>query len=102
MFSLVVKLVCKLHIQIFADGIYLVDLHIQVGVERWYDMQLVVVELGQQYVELHDPNKMWVNCNLEVIVTDSLKYEFKLQVQMVSCQVIQEQHKHSDIIELIR
>jgi hypothetical protein len=27
-------------------------------------MQLDGVELGQQRVELHGPNKMWVNCNL--------------------------------------
>jgi hypothetical protein len=62
----VVKLLCKLHIQIFADGRYLVDFHIQVGVERWYDMQLIVVELGQQHVELQGPN-IWVNCNPEVM-----------------------------------
>jgi hypothetical protein len=55
------KLVCKLHIQIFTDGRYLVHLYTQVVVERWYDMQLDVVELGQQ----HD--KMWVNCNLVVM-----------------------------------
>jgi hypothetical protein len=30
-------------------------------------MQLDVVEPGQQHEELHGPNKMWVNCNLEVI-----------------------------------
>jgi hypothetical protein len=64
----VVKLVCILHIQIFVDGRYLVDLYVQVGVGRWYDMQLVIVELGQQHEELHDPNKMWVNCNLVVMV----------------------------------
>jgi hypothetical protein len=64
----VVKLVCTLHIQISVDGRYLVDLHIQVGVGRWYDIQLVIVELGQQHEELHDPNKMWVNCNLVVMV----------------------------------
>jgi hypothetical protein len=29
-------------------------------------MQLDVVELGQQRVELHDPNKIWVNCNLAI------------------------------------
>jgi hypothetical protein len=61
-------LVCILHIQIFVDGRYLVDLYVQVGVGRWYDMQLVIVELGQQHEELHDPNKMWVNCNLVVMV----------------------------------
>jgi hypothetical protein len=60
--------VCILHIQIFVDGRYLVDLYVQVGVGRWYDMQLVIVELGQQHEELHDPNKMWVNCNLVVMV----------------------------------
>jgi hypothetical protein len=49
-------------------GGYLVDLHVQVGVERWYDMQLDVVKLGQQRVELHVPNKMWVNCNLAITV----------------------------------
>jgi hypothetical protein len=38
--------VCIQHIQIFADGRYLVDLHVQVGVGRWYDMLLDVVELG--------------------------------------------------------
>jgi hypothetical protein len=52
------KLVCIQHIQIFADGRYLINLHEQVGVERWYDMQLDVVELGRQCVELHGPNKM--------------------------------------------
>jgi hypothetical protein len=31
-------------------------------------MQLNVVELGQQHEKLHDPNKMWVNCNLEVMI----------------------------------
>jgi hypothetical protein len=31
-------------------------------------MQLDVVKLGQQCVELHDPNKMWVNCNLVIMV----------------------------------
>jgi hypothetical protein len=62
----VVKLLCKLHIQIFADERYLVDFHIQVGVERWYDMQLIVVELGQQHVQLQGPN-IWVNCNPEVM-----------------------------------
>jgi hypothetical protein len=60
--------VCTLHIQIFAYGRYLVDLHVQVGVGRWYDMQLVIVELGQQHKDLHDPNKMWANCNLVVMV----------------------------------
>jgi hypothetical protein len=55
------KLVCTPHIQISIDGRYLVDIHVQAGVERWYDMQLVVVELGQQHEELRDPNKMWVN-----------------------------------------
>jgi hypothetical protein len=37
----------ELHIQISEDGRYLVDLHVQDGVRRWCDMQLVVVELGQ-------------------------------------------------------
>jgi hypothetical protein len=60
--------VCIHHIQIFTDGRYLVDLHVQVGVGRWYDMQLDIVELGQQHGELHRPNKMWVNCNLVVMV----------------------------------
>jgi hypothetical protein len=59
--------VCIQHIQIFTDGRYLVDRHIQVGVGRWYDMQLDIVELGQQHEELYGPNKMWVNCNLEVM-----------------------------------
>jgi hypothetical protein len=36
----------------------LVDLHVQVGVRSWYDMQLDVVELGQQHEELHDSNKI--------------------------------------------
>jgi hypothetical protein len=61
------KLLCTQHIQIFVDGRFLVDLHIQVGVGRWYDIQLDVVELGQQHEELHGPNKMWVNCNLIVM-----------------------------------
>jgi hypothetical protein len=30
-------------------------------------MQLDIVELGQQHEELHDPNKIWVNCNLKVM-----------------------------------
>jgi sulfopyruvate decarboxylase TPP-binding subunit len=60
------KLACVQHIQISANGRYLVDLHVQVGVGRWYDMLLDVVELGQQRVELHDPNKMWLNCNLAI------------------------------------
>jgi hypothetical protein len=34
----------------------LVDLYLQVGVERWYDMQLDVVELGQEHEDLHGPN----------------------------------------------
>jgi hypothetical protein len=33
----------------------------------WYGMQLDVVELGQQCVELHGPNKMWVNYNLVIM-----------------------------------
>jgi hypothetical protein len=41
------KLVGIQHIQISTDGRYLIDLHIQVRVGRWYDMQLDVVELGQ-------------------------------------------------------
>jgi hypothetical protein len=57
-----------LHIQIFTDGRYLVDLYVQAGVGRWYDMQLVVVELYHQHEELHGPNKMWVNYNLVVMV----------------------------------
>jgi hypothetical protein len=61
------KLTCIQYIQISANEIYLVDLHVQVRVGRWYDMQLDVVELGQLHEELHDPNKMWVNCNLEVM-----------------------------------
>jgi hypothetical protein len=64
----VVKLVCTLHIQISANERYLVDIHVQVGVGRWYAMQLVVVELGQQHEELHGPNKIWVNYNLVVMV----------------------------------
>jgi hypothetical protein len=31
-------------------------------------MQLDVVELDQQRVELHGPNKMWVNYNLAITV----------------------------------
>jgi hypothetical protein len=42
------KLTCIQHIQIFVDGRYLVDLHVQIRVGKWYDMQLDVVELGQQ------------------------------------------------------
>jgi hypothetical protein len=61
------KLVCIQHIQISTDGRYLIDLHIQVRVGRWYDMQLDAVELGQQRVELYGPNKMWVNCNLIIM-----------------------------------
>jgi hypothetical protein len=30
-------------------------------------MQLDVVELGQQRVQLHGSNKMWVNCNLTIM-----------------------------------
>jgi hypothetical protein len=30
-------------------------------------MQLDIVELGQQHEELHDPNKIWVNCNHIVV-----------------------------------
>jgi hypothetical protein len=41
------KLVCIQHIQISVDGRYLVDLHVQIGVRRWYDMQLDIVKLGQ-------------------------------------------------------
>jgi hypothetical protein len=48
---------CIYHIQISADGRYLVDLHIQVGVGRWYGMQLDVVELGQRRVKLHAPTR---------------------------------------------
>jgi hypothetical protein len=55
------------HIQISVDGRYLVDLHVQVRVGRWYDMQLNVVELGEQSEELHGPNKMWVNYNLAIM-----------------------------------
>jgi hypothetical protein len=62
------KLVCTQHIQISTNERYLVDLHVQIGVERWYDMQLDVVELDQQHEELHCPNKMWLNCNLVVMV----------------------------------
>jgi hypothetical protein len=51
-------LLCTHHIQISADVRYLVDIHVQVGVGRWYDIQLDVVELGQQDEELHGPNKM--------------------------------------------
>jgi hypothetical protein len=45
----------------------MVDLHVQVGVEMWYDMQLDISKIGQQREELHGPNKMWVNCNLVVM-----------------------------------
>jgi hypothetical protein len=31
-------------------------------------MQLVIVELDQQYEELHGSNKMWINCNIVVMV----------------------------------
>jgi hypothetical protein len=61
------KLVCTQHNKISIYGRYLVDLHIQVGVGRWYDMQLDVVELRQQYEELQGPSKMWVNCNFVVM-----------------------------------
>jgi hypothetical protein len=64
----VVKLVCILHNRISTDGRYLVDLHVQVGVGRWYDMQLDVVELVQQNEELDGPNKMWVNYSLVIMV----------------------------------
>jgi hypothetical protein len=30
-------------------------------------MQLDIVELDQQHEELHSPNKMWVNYNLEIM-----------------------------------
>jgi hypothetical protein len=30
-------------------------------------MQLDIVELDQQRVELHDPNKMWINYNLAIM-----------------------------------
>jgi hypothetical protein len=62
------KLVCTPHIQISTYGRYLVDLHVQAEVGRWYNMQLVIVELGQSHEKLHGPNKMWVNCNLVVMV----------------------------------
>jgi hypothetical protein len=53
-----VKLVCIQHTQIYVDGRYLVDFHVQVGVGRWYDIQLNIVVLGQQRVGLHDPTKI--------------------------------------------
>jgi hypothetical protein len=62
------KLTCIKHIQIFTDERYLVDLYVQVGVGRWYDMLLSIVELDQQHVELHGPNKMWVNCNIVIMI----------------------------------
>jgi hypothetical protein len=31
-------------------------------------MELVIVELDQRHVELHGPNKMWVNFNPEVMI----------------------------------
>jgi hypothetical protein len=55
------------YIQISTDGRYLIDFHVQVGVGMWYDMQLDIVELDQQRVELHDPNKMWINYNLAIM-----------------------------------
>jgi hypothetical protein len=61
------KLAYIQHIQISAYGRYLVDLHVRVGVVRWYDMHLDVVELGHQYEELHGLNKVWINCNLIVM-----------------------------------
>jgi hypothetical protein len=60
--------VCTLHIQISPNGRYFVDFHVQIGVGRWYDIQLVIIELGQQHVKLHGPNKIWVNCNMEVMI----------------------------------
>jgi hypothetical protein len=59
--------VCKHHIQISADRRYLIDLHIQVRVGRWYDIQLDIIKLGQQHEELHGPNKIWVNSNLVIM-----------------------------------
>jgi hypothetical protein len=34
-------------------------------------MQLVIVELGQQHEEQLGPNKIWVNCNVVVMVYET-------------------------------
>jgi hypothetical protein len=65
----VVKWVQKLHIQIYANGKYLVDSHVLTAWENIHDMQLVVIGLSQQRVILRDPNtKKATNNSLALVV----------------------------------
>jgi hypothetical protein len=51
-----VKSVRILRTWIFADRKCLEHYHVLDITGRWYDMQLVTIELDQQHVRLHDPN----------------------------------------------
>jgi hypothetical protein len=52
----VVKSVGILRTQIFVDGKCLEHYHALDIAGRCYDMQLVIIELDQRCVRLHDPN----------------------------------------------
>jgi hypothetical protein len=43
--------------QISAYGKCLEHYHVQDIAGKCYDMQLIAIELGQQHVRLHDPNR---------------------------------------------
>jgi hypothetical protein len=58
MYASVVKLVHILHTRISVDEKCLKHYHVLNIAGKCYDMQLVVIELDQQRVRLHDPNNL--------------------------------------------
>jgi hypothetical protein len=52
----VVRWVPTQRTQTYANGKYSNDSHVLTAMGRFRDMQLVLVGLGQQHAELHDPN----------------------------------------------
>jgi hypothetical protein len=56
MFAEVVRWVHRQRTQTYTNGKYSEDSHVLIAMGRFSDTQLVVVGLGQQRVELHDPN----------------------------------------------
>jgi hypothetical protein len=56
-YTAVVKLVHILHSQFFIDVKSLEYYHVQGIAGKCYDMQLIAIEVSQQRVKLHDPNR---------------------------------------------
>jgi hypothetical protein len=57
-YASVVKLMHISSTRIFVDGKYLEHYHVPDIVRKRYDMWLIIIELDQHRVRLHDPNNL--------------------------------------------